>query len=516
MNELAPLEFPELVIALAGPIGVDMHLVSESVETAFSEMGYQCSQIKLTDEMADFDATGSILNPATTEFDGADTYNTYMRKMSAANALRSHYHDAALLSRVAINAIRRERAELSGDPDKVVSKRCYIIRQMKRPEEIQLLRTVYRRQFILASAYSPEDQRQQSLLKRMSTELSTNLKPVDIKYKVSQLIDRDANEDADLFGQKLRDTFHVADVFIDGLNKLELLAKLRRFVEALFGKNDISPSKDEYGMYTAKSASLRSADLSRQVGAAIFTQNGELITQGCNEVPKAHGGTYWDLELPDNRDVKKGQDPNEVFKKEILRELVERLRQKEWLSSTAIGSSTDAEIVEKLVHKNDDPEASGALVGSRIMDLTEYGRVVHAEMCALCDAARLGRGVKGATLYCTTFPCHSCTKHLLASGITKVVYLEPYPKSKAKDLHPDEVEIEQSSDAKLSFIPFMGISPFRYRDLFEKGRRKGIGGGADDWYHKKEKPMIDVVFASYTENEKWAIADLFGSVKTSQ
>ena len=93
------------------------------------------------------------------------------------------------------------------------------------------------------------------------------------------------------------------------------------------------------------------------------------------------------------------------------------------------------------------------------MDLTEYGRVVHAEMLAITDAARLGRSVKGATLYCTTFPCHNCTKHLLASGIKRVVYMEPYPKSRAKDLHPDEIELEVEVEGKVGFIPFMGSRP---------------------------------------------------------
>jgi cytidine deaminase len=87
---------------------------------------------------------------------------------------------------------------------------------------------------------------------------------------------------------------------------MEMDTQLDRFVQAFFGRTDISPSKNEYGMYAAKSAALRSADLSRQVGAAVFTDDGELITQGCNEVPKAFGGTYWDLEDPDFRDVKLG------------------------------------------------------------------------------------------------------------------------------------------------------------------------------------------------------------------
>jgi deoxycytidylate deaminase len=42
------------------------------------------------------------------------------------------------------------------------------------------------------------------------------------------------------------------------------------------------------------------------------------------------------------------------------------------------------------------------------MDILEFGRVIHAEMSAISDAARLGRATKDATLFCTTFPCHIC------------------------------------------------------------------------------------------------------------
>lgn len=57
---------------------------------------------------------------------------------------------------------------------------------------------------------------------------------------------------------------------------------------------------------------------------------------------------------------------------------------------------------------------------------------MHAEMFAITDAARRGLSVRDATLYCTTFPCHMCARHIIASGIRKVVYIEPYPKSMAK------------------------------------------------------------------------------------
>jgi deoxycytidylate deaminase len=145
----------------------------------------------------------------------------------------------------------------------------------------------------------------------------------------------------------------------------------------------------------------------------------------------------------------------------------------------------------------------------------DYGRVVHAEMCAICDAARLGRSIKGSTIYCTTFPCHNCTKHIIASGIKRVVYMEPYPKSKAKDLHANEIEIEKESKEKVSFVPFLGISPFRYRDISQKEKRKRSDGTARRWYadSDQEQPMLEIVVASYPIAEIAAISPLLGTLK---
>ena len=52
---------------------------------------------------------------------------------------------------------------------------------------------------------------------------------------------------------------------------------------------------------------------------------------------------------------------------------------------------------------------------------------VHAEQNAIIQAAKLGVSVDGATLYCTHQPCTICTKMIINSGITRVVYKYPYP-----------------------------------------------------------------------------------------
>jgi tRNA(Arg) A34 adenosine deaminase TadA len=136
------------------------------------------------------------------------------------------------------------------------------------------------------------------------------------------------------------------------------------------------------------------------------------------------------------------------------------------------------------------------------MDLIEFGRIVHAEMSALSDAARKGISVEGATLYCTTFPCHLCAKLIVAAGIRKVIYLEPYPKSYASELHSDAIVVDSDNPGKkVAFNAFLGISPFRYRDLFEKRGRKNAEGSAERWNQGEARPVINALYPFYFRAE---------------
>ncbi|MFO7948858.1 MAG: cytidine/deoxycytidylate deaminase family protein [Candidatus Fermentibacteraceae bacterium] len=53
-------------------------------------------------------------------------------------------------------------------------------------------------------------------------------------------------------------------------------------------------------------------------------------------------------------------------------------------------------------------------------------RTNHAEMNAICQAARHGVSVDGATAYVTNMPCTTCAKALAAAGIRRVVVFSDY------------------------------------------------------------------------------------------
>ncbi len=53
-------------------------------------------------------------------------------------------------------------------------------------------------------------------------------------------------------------------------------------------------------------------------------------------------------------------------------------------------------------------------------------RTVHAEQNAICQAARHGISLAGATLYCKMEPCRVCAMMIISVGITRVVAKRRY------------------------------------------------------------------------------------------
>lgn len=491
-NDSVPIvSNPELIIGLVGPIGVDLSLVSRAISRVLAELKYQSEEIRIMDYI---DNSLSI-----TKIDDTGYFERYKSLINRGNDFRRLANSPTALSGLSILAIRQEREKKTGSSELPSLGLAYILRQFKRPEEIELMRRIYGRKFVLVSVFGSESDRRRKLIDRIRSFDATPREDHDCEKQAIDLIQMDFNQKDDDNGQRISEVFHLGDVFVDGINYEDMNTTVDRFFKALFGYNKASPTKDEYGLYIAAAASYRSADLSRQVGAAIFSEKGEVITLGCNEVPKARGGTYWtDDEDDPVRDIEVGVDPNHSRKSEIVFDFVRRLK-KEGLLSTSLNSlESENDAFQEVYHRDTIQE-------SQVMDIIEYGRIIHAEMSAISDAARLGRAVAGSTLYCTTFPCHLCAKHIVAAGIQRVVFLEPYPKSYTRKLHADSITLDGSEVDKVQFVPFIGISPRRYRDIFEKKKRKGSDGKARNWYDLSPVPRIEDRSSAYIANELPAV-----------
>lgn len=444
-EKLRPFEDSEIVIGLIAPIGTDLDAVRTTLQTRLEVAGYAVFVIRLTEQV--------IPNVAkVAEYSPDDFGARVTALMDAGDSARKVSGDNGILALGATKVIGGLRDWYTHDTTEDRRRRAYIVSSLKHPAEVEALRMIYPQGFYLIAVHEdPED--------RFARLTKTKKVP---EPQAHELMDRD-KDGHKRFGQRVAATFHLADFFVrvDGRPGCEIRLgnSLCRIIDLMFGHPYLTPTFDEYAMFMAFAASLRSADLSRQVGAVVTNDN-QILSTGANDCPKFGGGLYWPQvnretgqveDFPNGRDFMRGEDSNAVARRDIMNSVIDEAKR---LTTDAAKLEVFTEAIEK----------------GRIRDLTEYGRVVHAEMEAMLSCARAGVSTKSATLYGTTYPCHNCAKHIIAAGITRVVYIEPYPKSKALEFHNEALQEgfphEGAAAAKVLFEPFVGVGPRRFFDLF--------------------------------------------------
>ncbi|MFK0268474.1 anti-phage dCTP deaminase [Pseudomonas asiatica] len=460
----------ELVVGLVGAVGTDLRIVSQLIGERLRAFNYRTDQIKISSD---------VIAMLGDEPAAGDEYERIDGFMTEGNRLRKQCKDNSVLALGAAAVIGKRRAE---NPPR---RNAYLINSLKSPYEVQRLRKIYAGGFFLIGVHADHERRYNYLVQDLRLT----------KAQAADLISRDENE-SDEYGQHTRDTYHLSDFFISyNGNHDALKMQIWRVLDLLFGRPYITPTFDEYAMFMAFSSSLRSGDLSRQVGAVV-ARNDCIVATGANDVPKAGGGLYWPyknashetVDIDDGRDYMRGEDSNAAQKKIIIDEIV------------------------RILPEGLRDELTPLIRKTTIKDITEYGRVVHAEMEALLSASRSGISVMDSALYCTTFPCHNCAKHIIAAGVKRVIYVEPYPKSKALQFHSDAISTVEGAGGVL-FEPFMGVGPRRFFDLFSTNLgsgypviRKTDEGQTVDWIEANAKLRTQMLPCSYIERE--AIASM--------
>lgn len=520
---------PELFIGLVGAVGTDLGKVVQFLSRSLAAVGYSTARVSTrqgeTGDLPNNIRLAKLLHRIQKYKNLPDSpVDEYINShMTAGDDLRKLTGRDDALALMAIEEITEERIDAKDKGrlvEEIIPRRAYVLQSLKNPEESKTLREVYGDGFILLAAYSRHCTRRDYLARRIAESKSDF--PIETHHpKAEELIQRDQEEPGISHGQNVRGIFHRADVFVDTSDTEGLGQSVNRFVELLFGNTFHTPTKDEYGMFHAQAAALRSAEPGRQVGAAVATKQGDIVAVGVNEVPSPDGGLYWCGDEPDGREFnwaqQSGNDCVESNHKQIrnlITNTLKHLKSAGWLDASKSGLSSQTlvdlslsgekplsgiprETIEKVIDYLKqgqwlDPEKSKMELSqltdlvldhvkpaipksAQIRNLIEFGRAVHAEMAALTDAARRGVSVSGCTMYVTTFPCHLCARHVVAAGIRRVVYIEPYAKSRIADLYPDSIAIEQGASEKVQFEPFVGIAPRQYMKLFSMGPRMSGG-----------------------------------------
>ena len=436
----------ELVIALCGPIGSPIHKVAEAIQKALQkEFGYTTSApIRLSDFIREHG------NPQATDIAAIDTlpnsakFKEKKKLIEQGNQLRAAYSNSVL----ADLAIHKIAASREGGAETATRRIYHIIDSVKNKEELEALRSVYGEMLYFVGVFSPLAIRERAL---EDAGMSS--------AEVHMLIDQDSGEEIDN-GQTVRDTFPQADFFlrIETDTDSQILGKVERFLHLILGTKVLTPTLAETAMYQASSAAGNSACLSRQVGAAVTDRKGQIISIGWNDVPRSGGGLYaYNPADPtgehDRRcwNISGGTCFNDA-EKDLLTHLVV-----EELINSGLANPDKKDQITKMIRSN-----------KKLSGLIEFSRSIHAEMHAILNAGLSDGGrIKEGKLFVTTYPCHACARHIIASGISEIYYIEPYRKSLAVKLHRDSIT-EQDSDgtSKVKILMYEGVSPTRYPGLF--------------------------------------------------
>jgi deoxycytidylate deaminase len=458
----------ELVIGVVCAVGTNYAPIEASLHGILRQYGYTTRTVKISELITRF--TDRVLP------DAPETARINER-MTAGNIICKATKRQDIWALAAIAQINKSRRDQPNDP---LPRVAHIILSLKRPAEVATLRKVYGDGFFLVGVFATEKERLDYLIEKNAP-----------KDAALELIERDAQERKDEFsdyGQQTTETFHLADVFVQFRNRA-YEKQLERFLQLVFSDPYVTPTQREHAMFLAYAASLRSAQLGRQVGAAIATEAGDVLAVGCNDVPKAGGGLYWPGQF-DFRDHWLKEDSNDKERNRIAEDLLQQLAAADIRRLQNLREQVESTLCDEKMTKEDSQRVADELIRLSaessmkrdaalrskyrdILDITEYGRAVHAEMDALMTCSRSGVSPKGAVLYATTFPCHNCTRHIISAGIQRVYYIEPYPKSKAELLHKDAIVVEEkalerkrSRDKKVPFTHFVGVGPRRFFDLF--------------------------------------------------
>ena len=164
----------ELIIGLCGPIGTDIHFVTDNLTNVLTEkFNYKCKVIKLSKLIKEHFNIDSTVN--------VETFKDYESLINKGNELRKKYGNNILAS-LAINEIAVNRERYRENDDFVSERVCYIIDSIKHKEELDLFRLIYSDIFYFFGVFSPINLRVENLKNEKGLKLE----------EIHKLIDRDS------------------------------------------------------------------------------------------------------------------------------------------------------------------------------------------------------------------------------------------------------------------------------------------------------------------------------------
>lgn len=193
---------PELFFALVYPVGTDADLVFNVLSDGLADLSYRSQELHLIELL-----TGE---PSRHVFD------RYSKRMDAGNEFRKDFgspdnrQDAfALYAAAAVLSNRNKKLADKAFLERVLQRHAYVIRSLKRREEVDTLRTIYGDALIVIAAHSPRKSRRDRLTWEIAKSDASTAISASHRPEAESLISRDEREADDQFGQRVSDTVSV-------------------------------------------------------------------------------------------------------------------------------------------------------------------------------------------------------------------------------------------------------------------------------------------------------------------
>ncbi|KAE9636034.1 hypothetical protein GO977_08850 [Aeromonas veronii] len=220
--------------------------------------------------------------------------------------------------------------------------------------------------------------------------------------------------------QNIQKCIEISDIHINNPKKdkygdNDLRCQLAWYVSLMLHPGMVMPTATETCMQIAYSAKMNSGCISRQVGAAITNASYSIKAVGWNNTPEGQVPCL----LRSAEDLLAGIDVNAYS-------LYER-------NDSIFRNALKIKFSHKISSKNID----GRNISYCFKDIRNeikseknqvHTRSLHAEENAFLQITKYGgQSIKDGFLFTTASPCELCAKKAYQLGISKIIYIDPYP-----------------------------------------------------------------------------------------
>jgi len=345
----------------------------------------------------------------------------------------------------------------------------FVVDCLRNPNEVLYFRQRFPL-FYFVSIYADKENRLQRRLKDLMIKNANNTNIEEAKKEFNKVDELDSGsksrtEEEKIYNQDVTKCVQLSDYSINNLEDLTdeedfLYDKLLRLVSLILCPGSSKPRKEEVYMNMAYAMAVKSNCICRQVGAVIAGEDDYIIGAGWNDV--ARGEISCGL-----REVyDMNQKIHEPLYDKVKTQIDNYMKQhcfcfKDMMAKIEVGKKLDKALQctesPEFKHLKDEHKKNIAdLVEKANLHQLEFCLALHAEENAIIQGSRIGgQGIRGSTIYTTLQPCTLCAKKIKQSGIKKVIYTDPYPKSEPS-IFMNGIDLEQ----------FEGVKPRAYIRLF--------------------------------------------------